>query len=207
MVNRFLFTFTIAFLFISGCENADKMTPKSQLEKIRKENLSLNSQISQYKSQTENLTEQIKTLSVLKDKIKPEDIYNLQKIKISRFTNFYDEDSDGKKESLIVYFQPIDDCGDVVKAGGSIEVQLWDLSKPASPSPGGKDSGAMIGQWKKDSIELKKLWYSGLMGANYRLTFDVTGKIEKLNQPLTLNVTFTDYLTGRVFTEQKIIKP
>jgi hypothetical protein len=45
------------------------------------------------------------------------------------------------------------------------------------------------------------------MGSNYRLIFDMKGKIEKFDQPLTLTVTFTDYLSGKTFSEQKVIKP
>ncbi|GAI66166.1 unnamed protein product, partial [marine sediment metagenome] len=32
-------------------------------------------------------------------------------------------------------------------------------------------------------------------------------KIDEFEEPLTVKVTFTDYLAGKVFTEQKVIKP
>ncbi|GAH67953.1 unnamed protein product, partial [marine sediment metagenome] len=55
--------------------------------------------------------------------------------------------------------------------------------------------------------ELKKLWFATLITINYRLTFDVADKITGDEEALTVKVTFTDYLTGKVFTEQKVIKP
>jgi hypothetical protein len=82
---------------------------------------------------------------------------------------------------------------------GSVDVQLWDLNK--------KGSEALLGQWQVKRSELKKLWFATLITINYRLTFDVGDKVEKFDEPLTVKVTFTDYLTGKVFKEQKVIKP
>jgi hypothetical protein len=42
---------------------------------------------------------------------------------------------------------------------------------------------------------------------SYRFTFDVAGKVENLDKPLTVKVAFTDYLSGRTFTEQFILRP
>ena len=64
----------------------------------------------------------------------------------------------------------------------------------------------MLGQWKIEPDELKKLWFETLVSIYYRLTFNVADIIDNLKEPLTVKVTFTDYLTGKVFTEQKAIK-
>jgi hypothetical protein len=64
----------------------------------------------------------------------------------------------------------------------------------------------MLGQWKVETDELKKVWFKTLVTINYRLTFDVADIVETLEEPLTVKVTFTDYLTGKVFNEQKVIK-
>ena len=45
-----------------------------------------------------------------------------------------------------------------------------------------------------------------LLDAGARLVV-VADKIDEFEGPLTLNVSFTDYLTGKVFKEQKVIKP
>jgi hypothetical protein len=192
------FIITIACL-IAGCQNDRTSSKTPDIKSLQQENKLLSNQLNQCNLQAAQLKQQVENLTSIRASVKAQDIYNLQQIKISRFTNFYDDDNDGKKENLTVYFHPADDCGDSIKAAGSVEVQLWDLSK--------EGDNALLAVWKKDSVELKKLWFTGLLGPNYRLIFDVKDKIEMLDKPLTLKVAFTDYLTGRTFTEQKVIKP
>ena len=145
------------------------------------------------------MTKQIKTLAGIEHELRFENLYNLQNVKIHKYTNLYDKDNDGRYEKLIVYIQPIDEQGDVVKAAGSVDVQLWDLNKDAAD--------AKLGQWHVKPNELKELWFATLITINYRLTFDLPEPIENFNQPLTVKLTFTDYLTGKVFQEQKVIEP
>jgi hypothetical protein len=135
----------------------------------------------------------------LPPEVRLEDLYDLQKIKITRYTNLYDKDKDGKKEELLVYIQPIDEEGDIVKATGAVDVQLWDLNK--------EDGHAQLGQWHVTPSQLKKLWFATLITINYRLPFDVADKITGDEKALAVKVTFTDYPSGKVFEEQKIIKP
>ena len=46
-----------------------------------------------------------------------------------------------------------------------------------------------------------------MVKVNYRLTFDITDKVTSFDEPLTVKVTFTDYLSGKVFKKQKVINP
>lgn len=185
--------------FISGCEDPNRRQTISEIDRLRGQNKALTVQAKQAQKQAEQLTKQVRVLSVVKDDISPEDIYNVEKIRISRFTNFYDKDDDGKKETLVVYIQPTDVDGDSIKAAGAVEVQLWDLSR--------EQQKALVGQWQIKGKELKSLWFTSWISANYTLSFDVSSNIETFEEPLTVKVTFTDYLTGKVFNEQKVIKP
>jgi hypothetical protein len=137
-------------------------------------------------------------LSGLPENVKLENLNRLENIKIGRYTGFFDKNDDGRKEKLIIYLQPTDKQGDALKATGIAEVQLWDLNKT--------NGQAMLGQWKIEQDELKKLWFETLVSNYYRLTFDIADIIENIEEPLTVKVTFTDYLTGKVFNEQKVIK-
>ena len=185
--------------FVAGCESTNGKIPLAeQIQTLKEQKTQLISQIGQFKAENEQLKKQIQVLSGLPDD-KLEGLYELQNIKITRYTNLYDKDKDGKKEKLIVYIQPIDEEGDIVKAAGAVDVQLWDLNKEAGQ--------ALLGQWHVKPDELKKLWFATLITINYRLTFDVADKIDKFEEPLTVRVTFTDYLSGRVFKEQRTIKP
>ena len=186
--------------FIVGCENAGKAkTPLiEQIDTLRQDKKQLTRQIEQLKSEKKGLQKQIKTLHGLAEEVKLEDLYDVQRIKITKYTNLHDKDEDGKKETLIVYVQPTDRNGDIVKAAGSVDIQLLDLNE---------EGPQVLGQWNVTPGQLKKLWFNALLKTNYRLAFDVADKVESFEEPLTVNVTFTDYLTGKVFKEQKVIKP
>jgi len=195
-----LLCFCILMHFTGGCENAGppRVVLAKQIDKLRQDKTQLQQQIEQAGAENEKLRERLQILSGLPAEVKGENLYRLQSIKISRYTNFYDKDKDGKKEQLIVYIQPIDEDGDIIKVAGAVDVQLWDLSK--------EQSQALLGQWHVGPKQLKKLWFSTLM-THYKLMFDVADKVGEFKEPLTVKVNFTDYLTGKVFKEQKVIKP
>jgi hypothetical protein len=125
-------------------------------------------------------------------------LQSLERIKIGRRTNLYDKDEDGKNEKLIVYLQPTDRQGDTIKAPGSVDVQLWDLSR--------QPKDALLGKWHVEASEVNKLWFATMVSSNYRLMFDISEMIDSIKQPLTLRVTFVDHLSGRVFKEEKVIR-
>ena len=188
--------------FIAGCENTNSIrTPLAeQIGKLTEQKKQLESDIKRFSAENKQLTKQIHVLSGLPEAVKGENLYCLQKIKIGKYTGFFDKDNDGTKEKLIVYIQPIDEEGDIIKATGTVDVQLWNLDSSETDQ-------ALLGQWHIEPSELKKLWFATLITINYRLTFDITDNVRNLEEPLTVKVTFTDYLTGKVFKEQKVIKP
>ena len=98
-----------------------------------------------------------------------------------------------------LYMRPYDKDGDGIKATGSMNVQLWDLNKPEEES--------LLSEWDVPPDELKKMWFKTVLAVNYRLTFDVSDKVESFDEALTAKVAFTDYLTGRVFKAQRVIEP
>jgi hypothetical protein len=185
--------------FAAGCGNSGKLTPAQELKLLRKEKTQLQEQFEQSKSDNELLKQQVQVLSELPPEARIENLHQLQKIRVTRYTGFYDKDKNGKKEKLIVYIQPVDEQGDIIKAVGTVDVQLWNLNKP--------DGEALLGQWHIEPAELKNSWFATLLIINYRLTFDAADIIEGVKEPLTVRVTFTDYLSGKVFKEQKVIKP
>ena len=197
-----LFCSCMLMAFLVGCETPDSPTKtlSEQIETLKQDKSRLTRQIEQSKSKNKDLQQQINTLHNLTGEIELEKLYDVQRLKITKHSNLHDKDKDkeGKKETLIIYIQPIDQDGDIVKAAGSVDVQLLDLNK---------EQPQLLGRWHVGPVELRKLWFNALMMTNYRLTFDVSGKVQTFEEPLTVNVTFTDYLTGRVLKEQKVIKP
>lgn len=201
---KFLCTLTFIIclpVIFTGCESSYTESPlQERIDTLTIQQTQLESQLEQSKAENEQLQKQIHTLSGLPGELKGRNLYSLQGVEIGKYTGFYDKDNDGSKETLAVYIEPIDEQGDVIKAAADVEVELWDLSKT--------DGEALIAKWpavKPD--DLKNLWFSGLIKINYRLTFDITDKVESFDEPLTVKVTFTDYLSGKVFKKQKVINP
>ena len=196
---HFTFCFLIFPLLVTGCATPnDKESLATKIGQLTREKTQLQEQIEQSNAENKQLKDQIQVLSGLPENVRLENLNRLESVKIGRYTGFFDKDKDGKKEKLIVYIQPADEQGDTIKAVGAVDVQLWDLNKT--------DGEALLGEWKVEPGELKKLWFATLVTINYRLTFDVTDIIESLEEQLTVKVTFTDYMTGNVFKEQKVIK-
>ena len=187
---------------VAGCENANSIrTPLvEQIGNLTEQNKQLENQLEQSRAENKQLTKQMHVLSGLPEEVKGENLYRLEKIEIGKYTGFFDKDDDGTKEKLIVYIQPIDEEGDIIKATGAVDVQLWDLDSSEADQ-------ALLGQWHVEPGELKKLWFATIVKINYRLTFDIADKVKSFDEPLTAKVTFTDYLSGKVFKEQKVIKP
>lgn len=198
-VKRSFSLIAVFIFFISACENTDTKKPVSEIDRLRQQNQTLTDRLATAEQQTQQLKKQVQALSAVTDATQPEDIYDLQKIKIWRYTNLYDKDEDGKMESLIVYLQPVDADGDVIKAAGYAEVQLWDLNR--------EEAQALLGTWKISSDEIKKEWYATVLASNYRLIFDISKIIDNYEKPLTVKVTFTDLLSGKTLTEQRTIEP
>ena len=196
-----LFSFLCFLAFFAGCDDAYTESPlQERIDTLIVKQTQLESQLEQSRTENEQLQKRIHTLSGLPEQLKGENLYSVQNVEIGKYTGFFDKDKDGTKEKLIVYIEPIDEQGDVIKAAADVEVELWDVSKT--------DGSALLAKWpavKPD--ELKNLWFAGLVKVNYRLTFDITDKVTSFDEPLTVKVTFTDYLSGKVFKKQKVINP
>ena len=172
-----LLILTTTAIFLCGCEN--------QIQKLQEEN--------------DSLRRQIETLSALSPEIRLKAISVPEKIRIRSRSGFYDKDRDGKKEVLKVYVQPIDSAGDKIKASGSVRVQLWDVNADAD--------AALLKEWQVGPEELKQMWVGTLLTHYYRLSFDVSDMPGGRDRELKLKVSFTDYVTGKVFQEHKMVRP
>ncbi len=189
-----------SIVLLGGCGigSARKKPLEIRIQEINREKTELTRDLEQCKAENFQLTEQIKALSALPGgkRVNP---YKVSRIQVARYSNFYDKDNDGKREKLIVYFQPFDDQGDLFKAAGTADVQLWNLNN--------LNGQALLAEWKVDEPALHKLWVSGVVTTGYRLTFDAPAAVAPLVDPLTIKVTFTDYLSGEVFRDQVSIDP
>lgn len=191
---------SVVCLGLAGCGigNERKKPAELKIQQIAREKTELTRDLEQYKAENFQLLEQIKALSAIPGN-KRIDPYKLSRVQVSRYSNFYDKNNDGKREKLIVYVQPLDEDGDIFKAAGTVDVQLWNLNN--------LNGQALLAEWTVEPPALRKLWFDTLVSTGYRLTFDAPASVEPLAEPLTVKVTFTDYLTGEVFRDQAAIDP
>ncbi len=200
-MRTYKFFVLILLLMIAGCgeDNFVKQL-ETKNARLENENRQLQKDIDAVRGENQQLTSQIKTLDELSPEIRIASLYNLQSVKLTSYTNFYDKDKNGTKEKLIVYIQPIDAEGDIIKASGSVEIELWNLNE-------GTDKGALLAKWTVGPDELKKMWFATIVTENYRLLFDVADIVKSFEKPYTVKMNFTDYVSGRVFTDQRVIEP
>jgi outer membrane murein-binding lipoprotein Lpp len=188
--------------FLVGCQNTQQRDAlAAQVQQLTQEKTQLDRQLEQSEAQNKQLKEQVQVLATLPKKARLDTLNRLRSVRIGGYTGFYNKNDDGKKEKLIVYIEPMDEEGDKIKATGDVDVQLWDLSKT--------EGGALSGRWHVTWEQLRKLWFDTLMTTNYRVVFDIPKTISPemlAHDSFTVKITFTDYLSGRTFTDQKAIK-
>ena len=190
---------SLSLFLLSGCDSGKQTDElKTKIGNLTAENATLTSRLEGVNTENEELKKQISVLQKLPDDVKGANLYQLEDVKISGYSSLYDENDDGKFDTLVVRIQPIDNYGDIVKATGNVTVELWNLNK--------SEQQALIGKWLVTVEELKKDWNNFII-TNYRLSFDISEKIKQFDEPLTIKMNFTDYLSGKIFQAQKVIEP
>ena len=96
-------------------------------------------------------------------------------------------------KGLVVHLIPTDDAGDDFKAAGSITVEAFDLAA----------EGKRVGLWEFDAAKARSFWNG--TGLRYEYVVPCPWTEKPANSQLTVKVTFTDALTGRVFDTQQVV--
>lgn len=189
--------FVSQLLIIAGCSSKTQQ-PWESLKKCAQKNTELSLQVQTLEAENTQLTEQVNTLSKLDAKARLETLATLDKIRVGKRTGFYDKDNDGAYETLVVYLEPRDTAQDTVKAVGKVKIELWDLNtasddiKPA--------------EWVIEPAELHTLWGGNILDSYYRIKLPLEN-VSVQKKEYTVKVSFTDYLSGKVLTDQKVITP
>lgn len=185
-------------LVAAGCGDGAKTSLFDQIKVLGEEKTDLQLKVERLEIANKELTEQVETLTAIGSKARIDALERIERIELRKLTGLYDKDKDGSEETLIVYIRTIDEAGDLVKAAGSVKVQLWDLDAPNNPH---------LADWLVKPDELAKSWSPTMLTTYYRLKFDITGLLDDSKKELTVKVEFTDYVTGKVHRDQRVIKP
>jgi hypothetical protein len=183
---------------MTGCTSYSKQYDEAseKLVQTQKQNEALQKTIKDLQETNAQCQQQVVTLSGMTAEQRKEAIPTVTEVKITKRSGIYPRETESRKTHLLIYFRPIDDTGDAVKAPGTVHVELWDL--------GEQPAQAMLAKWDVSANELKKSWSGSLLADFYRLAFDVPD--DYMNRKnLTVKLTFTDHLTGRVFAQQMAV--
>ena len=180
---------------LAGCSSGEKR-PWNTLEACIQANTELSMQVQHLEAENTQLTGQVNTLSTLDAAARLESLDTLEKIHIGKRTGFYDKDDNGTNETLVVYLEPLDTTQDYIKAVGRVDIELWDLNAA--------DDRAKLAEWTLEPNELHKTWGGTIFAGYYRIKLPLEIPPNQQKE-YTLKVSFTDYLTGKVLTDQKVL--
>ena len=186
----------IFLLVIPACSSPSKANNTLRLDQQR-----LEQQIADLKRQhagdeatIAELQNKVGTIPTLpQDRL--EKLFTTHGIELGRLTGGDDFDpATPGDDGLRIGVVPMDQQGQKLKAAGSITVDAFDLSDPQDTH---------IGHWTFDLDQTKKNWFGNLL-----YTYVLRAPWQKIprHPDLTVRVTFHDELTGREFTDQKLIK-
>jgi hypothetical protein len=119
------------------------------------------------------------------------------RIEIDRLSGGYDEDGLPGDEGVLVYVKTIDAEGDVIKAAGEIEIQLWNLAASGEE--------LLIGQYVLDAVHARKRWYGKFMTYHYTIRCPWRAEPPRHDE-VTVRVLFTDYVSGEVLRDQRVCR-
>ena len=182
----------------AGCEDAGVT-----IAELRQRNNSLERQLGQVQRDQVALQEELKNRKAQITRLQRLGARRLDllnpavRIEIDRLSGGYDEDGVPGDDGVVVYLRPIDAEGDVIKATGEIEIQLWDLAAPTGD--------VLIGQYVLDAVHARKLWYGKFMTYHYAIRCPWREGPPQHDE-VTVRVLFTDYVSGEVLTDQRVCK-
>jgi hypothetical protein len=179
---------SVVLTLFSGCS-----TPSAANIQLRKNIDDLQTQIQNLKRQQDADQATIRglkgatTVPTLSEE-RIDELFTTHGLKFGRITG-------GDDQGLKISVCPTDDQGQALKAAGSFQIDAFDLAKAHDND---------VGHWNFDVQQARDAWLGQAMMYAYVLKCPWQKRPE--HEQLTIRVTFTDALTGRVFTEQKEVR-
>ena len=179
----------VALLLIfwaAGCENPGQ-SQVSETAKLEDKLIKQARVIAQQDDQLKDQAAVIQELRAIDGPNRLDQLVTVDRIDLERLSGGYDDDRDSRPDGLVLYLKLFDKEGDVLKAAGKVSVRVMDLAL--------------------DSEALRSLWFGRLMTSHYtiKLPWEKLGGSPPSHNQLTVLVSFTDLLTGRSHSLQKVL--
>ena len=191
-----LFLLVLLWLIV-GCNDKKQLIDDSRAKLIQ-EKQQLQQEKARLEQQNAQLKEQVATLQKFPSD-RMDQLVKVEKIEFGKFTRAYDgdieQDPDGYDDGIIVYLILKDNDGDVIKAAGTVEIELWDL---------------VVAKHIIDELiplgDLQTYWLSGPLTNHYKFQLPWPKDNPPTHRFLTLKLRFQEALTGRTFEEHQKIE-
>jgi hypothetical protein len=183
----YVFVLLLLWLIV-GCNDKKQLIDDSRVKLIQEKR-----QLQQDKAALEQeiiqLKEQVTTLQKF-----PTDrmaqLVRVEKIEFGKFTRAYDgdieQDPDGYDDGVLVYLVLKDKDGDVIKAAGTVEIELWD-----------RQADHKIIDFQVPAAELQQYWLSGPLTNHYKFQLPWPKENPPTHKILILTLKFKELLTGK----------
>ncbi len=187
-------------LAAAGCNTV----PGVEYAKVQRELLNTQEQVRKLKEEVAAKDQVIQMMKVDQARrlgLKPEELEQLivpVKIELERLSGGYDDDGKPGDDGIVLYVQPIDRNGDVIKAAGSLTVTLLDLANPPEQY--------LLGEYRFDVKTTRGLWYGRLWSSHFTVHCPWYQGKPPMHNEITARVEFLDLLTGQKLTAQGVYK-
>ena len=199
--------FTLAAVFMSaavgGCNgNKTSLEDTSRLTRIQE----LEDQLAEKLRLLARKDEQLRAQARIVQQLRQLDgdrgldaLIHVDRIEIERFSGGFDDNGDGIDEGVRAHLRLYDQHGETMRATGSVLVKLLDLAAPS----GQRDLGRM----ELTPPQLNALWFGRFLTAHYTVKVPwPAGVSSPRHERITVNVVFTDLLSGRSFDAQRVVE-
>jgi hypothetical protein len=187
----------ILVALLAGCA-----TPNKANIELRKQNAALDNKIQALTRRDEILTAQIIGMQQSATTLPALPLSRLDLmltahgLDVSKLSGGADIHHQGHGQTGIrLYVAPIDDMGNPLQATGTFVIDAYDLAEPKHPH---------IGHWVITPLQCKNDWVLAFLRAAYFM-FDLPYQQRPQHAKITMHIKFTDELTGRVFTAQRVV--
>jgi hypothetical protein len=184
----------MALATVAGCMKTgpgELASCKSQVSDLERENVALKEKLAATQRTIESQNARIEALATV-----PADrmtmLVAVERVELARLTGGYDDPRDGVDDGIVAYVQPMDRDGDVIKATGSIEVKVYDLTGTIP---------VVVGEATVPVEESLKSWYGKLWTQHF--TVRVPFATKPASTDVTVRVRYVELLTGKAFVAQK----
>ncbi|NNM85879.1 MAG: hypothetical protein HKL96_09030 [Phycisphaerales bacterium] len=185
-------------LALTGC--AAQQNPQVYRDNIRLENSNaqLRSQVQRQNTQIHDLQKQLAAKTPRMATLPPSrlaELFTLDHIAVGSATRLA-RFAPGHGMGFRVFVKTRMADGEPLPVGGSVVIQAFDLKAATGHR--------LLGHWKFGPTRVLASWY-GMFGLN-QFAFDCPFKALPTHHAITFYVTFTDALTGHIFTAQRAIR-